>query len=304
MCELLAMSFSAPVRPQFLFKSLLDGSFANPDGWGIAYYPDGNVSAAVFKEPLSGSESKLAEFVAGYNGLRSKVFVGHIRRSTVGRVSFDNTQPFSRYYGGRNWIFAHNGTLARKNALKCRPFMSLGDTDSERAFCSVLAGMKASGIRPVTARGKYVGFSPNEILDIYIIMSGINLTGRGSFNCILTDGIHLFVYRDFKGRRPFCFVQRKYPFGSRSFRDGEMAVNLADNKKPEYTGFVFASFPLSDEKWQEVDPGQMLVLRDGELVGSVNFDRQVSGMRTVRVSRCTDQRNELDFDWIQGDRTQ
>jgi glutamine amidotransferase len=164
--------------------------------------------------------------------------------------------------------------------------------------------MKARGIRPVTARGKYVGFSPNEILDIYIILSGINLTGRGSFNCILTDGSHVFVYRDFKGRRPFHYVQRKYPFGHRSFRDGEMTGNLADRKGPEKNGFVFASFPLSDEKWQEVDPGQMLVLRDGELVGSVNFDRQVSGMRTVRVSRCTDQRNELDFDWIQGDETQ
>ena len=49
MCELLAMSFNLPVTPNISFKAFRSRSERNPDGWGIAFYPDESVQ--IIKEP-------------------------------------------------------------------------------------------------------------------------------------------------------------------------------------------------------------------------------------------------------------
>jgi len=40
MCELLGMSFNLPVRPSISFRGFRHRGEENPDGWGIAFYPD------------------------------------------------------------------------------------------------------------------------------------------------------------------------------------------------------------------------------------------------------------------------
>jgi len=50
MCELLAMSFNLPVRPNISFRGFRHRGESNPHGWGIAFYPD--ESAQIIKEPI------------------------------------------------------------------------------------------------------------------------------------------------------------------------------------------------------------------------------------------------------------
>lgn len=67
MCELMGMSFNRKVKAKFSFKGLLNHSPKNKDGWGLAYYPEGRQAAQVFKEPVKGAASQLAEFIQSYN---------------------------------------------------------------------------------------------------------------------------------------------------------------------------------------------------------------------------------------------
>ena len=62
----------------------------------------------------------------------------------MGARVYRNTQPFIRELGGRMHLFAHNGWLPpylRQGRLRnpSRPFNPVGDTDSEEAFCDLLA---------------------------------------------------------------------------------------------------------------------------------------------------------------------
>ena len=50
MCELMAMSFEAPISADFSIREFAARGEENPDGWGLGWYPDR--SLAVVKEPV------------------------------------------------------------------------------------------------------------------------------------------------------------------------------------------------------------------------------------------------------------
>ena len=50
MPNLLAMSFEGELAPSFTLHCLEPGHTL-PDGWGLGYYPAGEPSAAILKEP-------------------------------------------------------------------------------------------------------------------------------------------------------------------------------------------------------------------------------------------------------------
>ncbi|MEZ0311543.1 MAG: class II glutamine amidotransferase, partial [Myxococcota bacterium] len=56
MPNLLAMSFEGELAPSFDLRCLKPGHKL-PDGWGIGYYPGGEPSAVVLKEPAPPTES-------------------------------------------------------------------------------------------------------------------------------------------------------------------------------------------------------------------------------------------------------
>jgi glutamine amidotransferase len=74
----------------------------------------------------------------------SSLVVAHIRKANppeIGRA-WANTHPFERELGGNAWVFAHNGKLAGIHGsptFATTRFLPVGDTDSESAFCFLLA---------------------------------------------------------------------------------------------------------------------------------------------------------------------
>lgn len=268
MCELLALSFNQEIRPSFSFSGLLMGSEYHADGWGIGYFPEQSNSAMVFKQPVTGQYSELAEFLFTYRGLRSKTFVAHIRKSSKGRLSHDNTHPFARNFNGREWLFAHNGTLHKPTKLKPLSFMPTGDTDSERAFCFLLSQLKKLKIKSVV-RSKYVGFKSNDFWSIYDILTDVNVQADGAFNVIFSDGTFLFCYRDVIGARKLYYLNRAFPFAHTEPRDSDLLVNLNIEKSRTERGFIVSTTPLSTEDWLSFKPGQLLVFRNGAKVANI-----------------------------------
>src|ERR1700684_3130096 len=116
MPNLFAMSFEGTLAPSFDLRCLHPGR-KPPDGWGIGYYPGGEPSASVLKEPAPENGSIRSEIVKACDRLASSIFVVHIRTATWGQNSDANTQPFSRAHGGRGGVLGAIGGVCDTRAL-------------------------------------------------------------------------------------------------------------------------------------------------------------------------------------------
>lgn len=110
------------------------------DGWGVGFFHAGEVLHK--KRPMFGDE-QLA-WPALFEDLDSSVAIAHVRESTHGSASADNTHPFRM----RQWLFAHIGSIAGFDQLRGGILDALpdflqrnirGDTDSEYLFHLILS---------------------------------------------------------------------------------------------------------------------------------------------------------------------
>ncbi len=115
MCELFAISSRLPATVSLSLKTLAEhggGSAPHADGWGIAYYRQGD--ARVIKDTSAAHDSDWVRFVQS-RGLSGTTIISHIRKATRGGVRLQNTHPFARELGGQMHVLAHNGTLKGVN---------------------------------------------------------------------------------------------------------------------------------------------------------------------------------------------
>jgi len=236
MCELLGLSYAKPISPAFALRQFGPRCERNPHGWGLAWYPDR--ALALVKEPVKWTDSKLSGFLATYAGLQAPIYVGHLReKSTGGTPTFADTHPFKREWAGRDYCFAHNGTLHRVTDLPLGRFQPVGQTDSEHAFCHLLEA--------VANRGTHLDAEADWIW-LHGQLSAINALGK--LNCLLSDGLRLFAYHDQAGWK-----------------------GLAHRKAlaaPGRSGFLVSSRPLGTGRWCSFQFGELAVFERGKLLFS------------------------------------
>ena len=253
MCELLGMECNVPTDIVFSFAGLsARGGKHGPhaDGWGLALY-EGRV-ARVFLEPAAASNSVLAQFVRQHP-IRTLLAIAHVRRKTRGRVTLANTHPFVRELWGRHLVFAHNGTVKRVKSRSLGRFKPIGQTDSEHAFCVLLAALQhdfPSGPRSQVALAEAVAGHAGRI-------------GRdGTFNMLLGDGDQLFARCSTK----LHYLVRRAPFQKATLRDEDICVDFAAVTTPRDRVAVVATMPLTrDEEWTAGEPNTLWVFRRGVL---------------------------------------
>ena len=92
MCELFGITANRRVKINDFLKRFFEHSKEHRNGWGLAFLDDNSVS--IEKEPAKASDSLYLK-----NRLTGRIetsrCMAHIRRATVGDVSFSNTHPFS-----------------------------------------------------------------------------------------------------------------------------------------------------------------------------------------------------------------
>src|SRR6185312_9647006 len=184
MCELLGMECNVPTDIVFSFSGLRQrGGHTGPhgDGWGLAFY-EGRATR-VFRDPEAACESPLASFLAAHP-IKTLLAIGHIRRRTRGRTGLANTHPFVRELWGRNWVFAHNGTLRTVRRMPLGRFRPVGATDSEHAYCVLLEALRTS----------FTDY-PRKVSDLWqaVAAAGQEIGAHGTFNFLLGDGRHLYA---------------------------------------------------------------------------------------------------------------
>jgi len=265
MCELFAMSSLMPTTVDFSLELLARrGGAEGPhrDGWGVAFYADRDV--LLLREPGAASESALVRHIEKH-GPPSEMVISHIRLATMGRRALENTQPFTRELGGRMHVFAHNGDfpgIADDPRFAPGRFLPVGETDSEIAFCNLMArmgqlwGRAADGVTDLGRRLAVVGE----------FAAGLRELGPANF--LYADGDVLFVHAD-RRTEPDSDEQLPGLYAlerscAEDVPDLSRSGVILETAQQALT--LVASVPLTDEAWEPLVSGEIWAIREGRVV--------------------------------------
>jgi predicted glutamine amidotransferase len=259
MCELFGISSKQPTTVQIsLAEFARRGGATGPhiDGWGIAFFRDGDV--LLIREPEPSANSAHLRFIHDQH-VPSPMVISHIRRATQGSVSLRNTQPFTRELGGRPHIFAHNGDLGAIRArsdLAGGQFRVIGDTDSEYAFCYLLALLQPlwQEARPPSLEQRLAVFSSFAAAMIEF----------GEANFLYSDGDYLFVHSHRRRQDNGAMCPPGLHLLSR--RHHEHGALAGVDMETEQEVVLLASVPLSDENWQPLPEHTVIVIQEGRVL--------------------------------------
>ena len=264
MCELLGLSSNAPATVNYSLPKLAEhgaiaGTYA--DGWGVGYYEGRDVR--LFKESTAAADSDWVRFIANHD-LRSLLVIAHTRRATRGARSYPNAQPFIRELAGRTHLFAHNGDLPgifESRAFQPERFNPIGETDSERAFCVLLDRM-ASIWKDRKA-------TPT-LRDRFLIVSSFAaaLRALGPANFLYSDGDLLFAHGHRRKHADtgkveapgLVLLQKHCQNGQQSIVANGLSIQGSDQLVT-----LFASVPLTSERWEPLAEGELVAVARGQL---------------------------------------
>ena len=259
MCELFAMSSRIETSVSFSlgeFSQHGGQTGHHCDGWGVATYS--GKTAEIYREPQAAAFSEKMKFIQT-NHRETHCVISHIRRATVGAIALRNTQPFVRQLNGRSHVFAHNGDLAAiKQTLTFNGCTLDGETDSEYAFCYLIASLKMlwqKGIPTLKERTTII----EKVFS--------KLATFGPANFLYSDGDYLYAFANKRIQlngniEPpgMYYLTRQCCKNKEALK--RAGVNLGCD--PQQV-LLFASVPLTDEAWQPLPPNQLLVAEKGDL---------------------------------------
>ncbi|MFW5876605.1 MAG: class II glutamine amidotransferase [Myxococcota bacterium] len=177
-------------------------------GWGIGFYQGGEVLHK--KRPVPETDALEWERIA--QDVRSDCAVFHLRQATVGDFRADNTHPFRM----RSWLFAHNGTIERFDAIReglveqIPDFLRRnirGETDSEHFFHMILSFLHDTGQldNPDGDERAVVGAIRSAVALVDRLAAEVDAP-PATLNMVLTNGRRMFALR--RGA-PMMYVERQ-----------------------------------------------------------------------------------------------
>jgi transglutaminase-like putative cysteine protease/predicted glutamine amidotransferase len=269
------MSFEGELAPSFDLKCLEPGHTL-PDGWGLGYYPGGEPSATVLKEPAPPQGSIRGQLARAWEHLESSLFVLHIRSARWGAITDANTQPFVRSWGRRDWMIGHSGSLTTKPDDKTDRgvFEPVGSTDTEQLFCILMSRFAERGWKSIADADHA---EVRDWLDLF--------DDEGGLTIALTDGRDLLVYADRDQDSTIWIGQLSPPYDRCVIGDADLVVDLGARGTKSRKGVIVSSTPLDiidappaagaveqppptppSITWTQLSPGHLVIVRQGAVV--------------------------------------
>jgi glutamine amidotransferase len=167
----------------------------NADGWGIAHWIGDDREVIKSTMPAFADD----QFAETASGIWSEAAIAHVRAATVGKISPENTHPFT--FG--TWACAHNGTIPASDHVATRldigPYGPPdGGTDSELAFLRILNRMAEHGLdpgEPADGLEPIVELLTASVLELVDLSMRSGALQQPKLNSILSDGRHLAASR-------------------------------------------------------------------------------------------------------------
>lgn len=230
------------------------------DGWGVAMVQGHDV--ALYRETSAASDSALLRLLEKESP-PTCLAISHIRKATLGAITLANTQPSVRELTGRSHVFAHNGHLP---GLRDDPrfaltrFHPLGETDSELAFCALLARLA-----PLWERDRTPGLQAR--LDVVATFAA-ELRPLGPANFLYADAELLFAHghrrtqADKTIEPPGLYMsQRRCTQPLEPLPVQGVCVGCGYGQ-----AVLLASVPLCDGPWEPLAEGETVVVAHGEVL--------------------------------------
>lgn len=263
MLNLLALSFEGELAPSLDLRCLSPGR-KPPDGWGVGYYPGGELAATLLKEAAPQAGSIRSEMVKTWDPLESSIFMMHMRSATWGPITEANTQPFCRSAWGRDWLLAHSGSLEQR--LPIPPgarFEPVGSTDSEALFCRLLDWMQEQGWR-----------SLGEVDAVRLRGWLEEMNTLGPLSLVLSDGRDLCIYADRTGTTNCWLWQVSPPYDRLIVGDEDLELDLTRRGAKSRKGIIVSTHPLQSRTdvpvtWKQLPPSALVILRQGSVRSEV-----------------------------------
>lgn len=178
----------------------------NGDGFGISWY-GADETPGLYRDVLPAwADDNLTNLCCM---VRSRLFIAHIRASTVGETSRANCHPFK--FG--KWSFCHNGQIPHFKTIRRRMLAALpddlfeamhGTTDSEMIFLTLLAnGLDGD---------------PAAVMRVTLDQIGpAGVEGAIKLTCVWSDGQSLYAFRHASaGQAPSLYASGVLDNGGRS----------------------------------------------------------------------------------------
>lgn len=254
--DILAVSFDAPASPSLDFNLAETQNATASLGWGLGWYPSKQKSAAVVKDPTARAGHIITNAITDWSHFRSTIFFGKVRGAEAGYGQAD-TQPFSRSFAGRDWLFMHNGdldkaALSEMHGRQKRLLEPLGNTDSELAFCDLLAQLQDSGARQLSE------------VDPETLHAWLNrFDALGSADMVLSDGNNIACFQGTQSPKQLCYSRLQPPDRQEEYDAATMRLSITDPRDSFRTAFVVSSTPFFSGEWTGMQPGQLIVVNNG-----------------------------------------
>lgn len=257
--DILAMSLDGSASPTINI-SLRDGiGGSHSYGWGFGWYPGDQVSSMVVKDPVAKDTQVVLDAVTDWSNFRSTVFFCKMRGASK-TYSQTETQPFSRSFAGRDWLFMHNGDLEKQklealHGKQTRLLEPLGTTDSELAFCHLLGQLEGIKTRRLSE------IDPTELHRWFLEFDGF-----GSSDMCLTDGQTIACFHGSQSPKGLYYARVQPPDNRETYQSDAVDFRLDDGRDTYRTALVVASTPFTYGDWIPMAPGQCLLVRRGDIV--------------------------------------
>ncbi len=216
----------------------------NPDGTGLGVFgEDGRPK--VHKQPMAAWQD--ADFATEAQNLTGTTFVAHVRYATTGAHTLVNTHPFQQ--DGR--IFAHNGVVEGMDLLDERlreigvSDLVLGQTDSERVFALITAGVRARG-----------GNVPAGLLDaVRWLAANVPIY---AVNVLLSTATDIWALR-YPETHELYVLDRRETLPDSAFHLRSQRISAHSGHLQDRPCVVLASEPMDDDsRWRLLEPGELV----------------------------------------------
>jgi transglutaminase-like putative cysteine protease len=180
-------------------------------------------------------------------------------------------------------MIGHAGSLvSRLDPEPDARFEPVGATDTERVFCVLLARLASRGWRSFAE-------ADTRVLHEWLL----ELNGRGTLDLVLSDGCSLIAYAD-RSASGLHLAELLPPYGGSALADADVSIDLTRRGSKQRKGCIVSSTPLVGERtgwtggptlasltWRHLAPGELVVLREGAVVGGARIGDPGSPVETA-----------------------